>query len=350
MVEISILLYVHNCGSFLKDSLDSLINQSFQDFEIFCIDDDSDDNSLEILREYSKNHARIRYISINHFGFSKAMNQVMTSTEAKYIYIMKPSVCLKFNSLEILFKQAEKTNADMIFTDINYQYDTLYNNKSDSLNQIQQNINKNIFDYKDLNDLLFAIDPSLENKFYRLDFIKKHGIKFFDGLIYPEYSFFYNSLLLANKVSFLNEFLFEYIKPFEFLKKDEIKIENIFKEYNLILNMFRKLGEFDNYKNNFLELKLSFFLREYSRIPEDYQEYFFNILKSDLIGEFLSDEFEDTSLEFLSKFNRKLFEQIIISDNIYEFKLLRKNLFMTMEFNKIIDRKAFLKSIGKVMD
>lgn len=350
MVEISILLYVYNCGSFLKDSLDSLINQSFQDFEIFCIDDGSDDNSLEIIKEYSKKDVNIRHLSIKHSGFSKAMNQAITSTEAKYIYIMKPSACLKFNSLEILFKQSEKTNADMIFTDINYQYDTLYYNKSDSLNQIQQNINKNIFDYKELKELLFSIDPSLENKFYRLDFVKEHEIKFFDGLIYPEYSFFYNSLLLANKLSFLNEFLFEHIKPFEFLKKDEIKIENIFKEYELILNMFRKLGEFKNYKNNFLELKLSFFLREYSKIPEDYQEYFFNILKSDLIEEFLSDEFEDSSIESLSNFNRKLFEQIIISDNIYEFKLLRKNLFMTMEFNRIIDRKSFLKSIGKVMN
>lgn len=348
MVDISILLYVHNCGSFLKDSLDSLTNQSFKDFEIFCIDDDSDDNSLEILREYSKNYSYIRHISTNRLGFSKAMNDALNSSKSKYVYIMKPSASLKSNALEILFKQAEKTNADMIFTDINYQYDTLYYNKSDSINQIQQNVNKQVFDYKELKKSLFAIDPSLENKFYRLDFIKNQQINFFNDLNYPEHLFFYNSLLRAKKISFLNEFIFEYIKPFEFLKKDEIKIKNIFKEYDLILDMFREFNEFDNYKNNFLELKLSFFLREYSRIPEDYKEYFFNILKSDLIDEFLSDEFEDISLEFLSKFNRKLFEQIIISENIYEFKLLRKNLFMTNEFNTIVDRKSFLKSIGKI--
>lgn len=348
MVEISILLYVHNCASFLKDSLDALINQSFQDFEIFCIDDESDDNSLEILKKYSKKDSHIRYISIKHLGFSKAMNQALTSTEAKYIYIMKPSSCLKFNALEILFKQAEKTNADIILTDINYQYDTLYYNKSDSINQIQQNINKHVFNYKELKNLLFTIDPSLENKFYRLDFIKNNNINFFEDLNYPEYLFFYNSLLLANKVSLLNEFLFVYIKPFEFLKKDEIKIENIFKEYELILSIFTKLNELDYYKNNFLELKLSFFLREYGRIREDYKDYFFNVLKSDLINTFLSDKFEDESIELLSNFNRKLFEQILISENIYEFKLLRKNFFMSMEFNAIIDRKSFLKSIDSV--
>ena len=43
-------------------------------------------------------------------------------------------------------------------------------------------------------------------------------------------------------------------------------------------------------------------------------------------------------------FNRKIFEQILISENIYEFDLLRKNLFMTTEFNNIVNRKSFLKS------
>ena len=178
MAEISILLYVYNCESFLKDSLDGLIDQSFNDFEIFCIDDESEDNSLEILEEYSKKDNRIKHISIKHSGFSKAMNQAISSIEGKYLYVMKPSTNLKFNALEILFKRAEKTNADMIFTEINYQYKNIYYDKSDSINQIKQNINKNVFHHNDLKNLIFAIDPSLENKFYRLDFIKNQQIKF----------------------------------------------------------------------------------------------------------------------------------------------------------------------------
>ena len=344
MAEISILLYVYNCESFLKDSLDGLIDQSFNDFEIFCIDDESEDNSLEILEEYSKKDNRIKHISIKHSGFSKAMNQAISSIEGKYLYVMKPSTNLKFNALEILFKRAEKTNADMIFTEINYQYKNIYYDKSDSINQIKQNINKNVFHHNDLKNLIFAIDPSLENKFYRLDFIKNNKLEFFEDLNYPEHLFFYNSLLLADKISFLENFLFNYKEPFEFLKRNEIKIENIFKEYDLILDLFKEINEFDNYKNNFLELKLSFFMREYGRIREDYKGNFFNIFRSDLINAFLSDEFEDKSVEFLSDFNRKIFEQMLISENIYEFDLLRKNLFMTTEFNNIVNRRSFLKS------
>ena len=347
MVEISILLYVHNCGNFLKDSLDSLINQNFHDFEIYCIDDGSDDNSLEILEEYSKKDVRIKYVSLEYLGFSKAMNQAISLIEGKYVYFMKPSTHLKYNAADILFQQAKKTNADMIFTDTNYQYENSYYNKSDSIYQIQENVNNDIFNYNDLKNLVFSIDPSLENKFYRLDFIKNNGLEFFEDLIYPEYLFFYNSLLCANKISYLKEFLFDYKKPFEFLKRDEIKIENIFKEYNLILEKFREINEFNIFKKYFLELKLSFFMREYGRIKEDYKEIFFNIFKNDLIDTFLSEDFEDESVEFLSNFNRKLFEQILISENIYEFDLLRKNLFVTTEFNDIINRKSFLKSVYK---
>ena len=349
MAEISILLYVYNCESFLKNSLDSLIDQSFDNFEIFCINDESEDNSLEILEEYSKKDDRIKHISIKHLGFSRAMNQAIGSIEGKYLYMMKPSTNLKFNALEILFKRAEKTNADMIFTDmifteINYQYETSYYDKSDSINQIKQKVNKDVFHHNDLKNLIFSIDPSLENKFYRLDFIKNNKLEFFEDLDYPEHLFFYNSLLLADKISFLEDCLFKYEKPFEFLKRDEIKIENIFKEYDLILEIFRKIKEFNNYKNNFLELKISFFMREYSRIRKDYKGNFFNIFRSDLIDTFLSEEFEDESVEFLSDFNRKIFEQILISENMYEFDLLRKNLFMTTEFNEIVNRKSFLKS------
>lgn len=346
MVGISVLLYVYNCGNFLKDSLDSVINQSFHDFEIFCINDESEDNSLEILEEYSKKDNRIRFITIKHLGFSKAMNHAFSLIDGKYIYIMKPSSYLKVNALDILFKQAEETNADLIFSDINYQYDNSYYNKSDSMQVIHQNIGKKVFNHLDLKNLIFYIDASLENKFYSLDFIKRNNLIFYEGLSYPEHLFFYNSLLFANNISFINEFLFDYIKPFEFLEREKIILEDIFEEYNLILNSFREINYFDYYKYNFLELKLSFFMREYGRIKEDYKSYFFNIFRRDLIDIFLSDDFEDKSVEVLSNFNRKIFEHVLISENIYEFELLRKNLFITTEFNASLDRKAFLKSVS----
>ena len=51
------------------------------------------------LLKYSKNDDRIRHISIGHVGFSKAMNQAISSIEGKYLYVMKPSTNLKFRGV-----------------------------------------------------------------------------------------------------------------------------------------------------------------------------------------------------------------------------------------------------------
>ena len=50
--EISIVIPVYNVEKYLHQCLDSILNQTFQDFEIICIDDGSTDSSLDILQEY----------------------------------------------------------------------------------------------------------------------------------------------------------------------------------------------------------------------------------------------------------------------------------------------------------
>ena len=59
-MKVSIIVPVFDTSSFLRECLDSLINQSFKDFEIICVNDCSTDNSLEILQEYAEKDSRIK--------------------------------------------------------------------------------------------------------------------------------------------------------------------------------------------------------------------------------------------------------------------------------------------------
>ena len=59
MVKVSIIVPVYNTGKYLKECLDSLVNQTFTDTEIICVNDGSTDNSLEILEEYSEKYSNI---------------------------------------------------------------------------------------------------------------------------------------------------------------------------------------------------------------------------------------------------------------------------------------------------
>ena len=60
MVRISVIVPVYNCEDYLEESLGSLLNQTFNDIEIICIDDGSNDNSLDILKNIASSDSRIK--------------------------------------------------------------------------------------------------------------------------------------------------------------------------------------------------------------------------------------------------------------------------------------------------
>ncbi len=69
MAEISVLVPVYNVELYLKECLDSLINQSFRDIEIICVDDGSTDESGNILDQYAISDSRIKVIHKENTGY-----------------------------------------------------------------------------------------------------------------------------------------------------------------------------------------------------------------------------------------------------------------------------------------
>ena len=74
MSYISVIIPVYNCGQFLRRCLDSLVNQSFKDWEAICINDGSKDNSGEILDEYAAKDNRFKVVHKVNEGVSEARN------------------------------------------------------------------------------------------------------------------------------------------------------------------------------------------------------------------------------------------------------------------------------------
>ena len=74
-IKVSIVVPVYNSENYLKECLDSLINQTLKDIEIICINDGSKDSSLQILEEYAKNDSRIRIFNQKNQGVSVARNK-----------------------------------------------------------------------------------------------------------------------------------------------------------------------------------------------------------------------------------------------------------------------------------
>lgn len=83
--KFSIIMPVYNAEKYLQSTLDSIICQSFENFEIICVDDGSSDSSLEILDNISKRDARLRIITQTNSGAGVARNNGISQARGEYV-------------------------------------------------------------------------------------------------------------------------------------------------------------------------------------------------------------------------------------------------------------------------
>ncbi len=84
MVKVSVIIPTYNYGEFIGDAIDSVLNQTYKDYEIIIVDDGSTDNTIEILEEY-RDKADIRYFYQENKGPAAARNLGVKKSTGKYI-------------------------------------------------------------------------------------------------------------------------------------------------------------------------------------------------------------------------------------------------------------------------
>jgi len=99
-VDVSVIIPNFNGEELLKDCLTSLKNQSFKEFEIILVDNNSTDNSLEYIEN---NFPKVRIIKLNkNFGFAKSINQGVKASKAKYVVFLNNDTEVEKNWLKNL--------------------------------------------------------------------------------------------------------------------------------------------------------------------------------------------------------------------------------------------------------
>jgi glycosyltransferase involved in cell wall biosynthesis len=79
---------VHNCGEYLHDAMNSILSQTFKEFEFIVINDGSTDNTLEVLKEYGKRDSRIKILDQPNSGIVRALNTGLYEAEGEWIFRM----------------------------------------------------------------------------------------------------------------------------------------------------------------------------------------------------------------------------------------------------------------------
>ena len=207
---VSIVVPVYNKGIYISKCMDSLINQTFKDIEIICVNDGSTDNSLAVLESYAQNDNRIKIINQKNQGVSAARNTGIKYIQGEYTLFVDPDDYIRHDAVEILFKTAKKRNCEvLLFGRYNFTENTckLFDNISHLANKIKD-INIKFEDYY---IDLFNISITVWDKLYKTSLIKENNILFPVELSCAEdVCFGFESYVNANSISLLNEHLYFY--------------------------------------------------------------------------------------------------------------------------------------------
>ena len=209
--SISIIIPVYNVELYLRQCLDSLVGQTFQDIEIICVDDGSTDGGLAILQEYAARDERIRVMSQPNRGVSVARNEGMKLACAPYIMFCDPDDWCELNMCEILYHALEgvkEANMAMCGTQPEYDYEV-------SQKRVLGDENWFKIRYSGLTELtgemlLHNFSAAVCSKLYRRSFLLEHNIQFPEIVICEDFYFFNVYLAHSTHIVFVQDKLYHY--------------------------------------------------------------------------------------------------------------------------------------------
>ena len=198
MTKVSVIIPIYNVEKYLRECLDSVVNQTLKDIEIILVDNGANLSEKEIIKSYQKSDIRISVIEfLNNVGYGKAVNAGIQSASGKYVSIIESDDFVDENMLEKLFNSAEHYDIDIIKSGYK-EFNTDF-----SINQLcDLNIpSDKVFSLVEYPIFLMR-HPSIWSCLYKKEFLDNHHIKFFEhkGTAWVDNPFQLESLYLAQKI------------------------------------------------------------------------------------------------------------------------------------------------------
>ena len=236
--KISVIIPVYNVEQYLRECLDSVVNQTFRDLEIICVNDGSTDGSPAILEEYSSKDNRIVVINQENSGQSVARNNGLKIATGEYVVFLDSDDYMELNLCELAYQKAQLSGADITM----YFFDTFgenYMNVSaiDTIPEDEIVIRDRKIDaVNDNNNVIW-------NMLYKRSFLQTNNIFFLENVIFEDVHFSVKCACLCNKISVLRKRLVHYRIGCGYStdkKQSEKQIQRIIM-YNHLIDDLRKI-------------------------------------------------------------------------------------------------------------
>ena len=211
MVTVSVIIPVFNAEKYISTCIESLISQSYSDFEIICVDDGSTDNSPRILQQYMSMDPRIKIIEQKNQFAGNARNTGMEVASGKYCMFLDVDDFFEKNMIELQVRQIEKDHADICICDAD-----IYDDQAGTFRKSEWLLAKSYiphvpFNREEIKDHIFFIKtPAAWNMIISSAFIKEHALKFQETKNTNDLYFTYAALNLAQKITVVDMVLVHY--------------------------------------------------------------------------------------------------------------------------------------------
>lgn len=119
MEKVDILLATYNGERYLAEQLDSILNQTYKDFNLIISDDNSKDSTVRILEDYAKKDSRITFFKQSkNLGVISNFEFLLSKVKSKYFMFSDQDDIWNEDKIEKSLKKIEETNSDIVFTDL----------------------------------------------------------------------------------------------------------------------------------------------------------------------------------------------------------------------------------------
>lgn len=312
--KISVIVPVYKVEKYIHRCIDSLLAQTFKNFELLLIDDGSPDNSGKICDEYARIDSRVRVFHKGNGGVSSARQVGLEHAVGDYVIHADPDDWVESEMLQELYNKAISDNADMVICDY-YLFDLSTNRKT--YVKVSPPLNSEELLPKIISGEVHA---SLWNKLIKRTLFFENKIAFIEGLnMCEDLSVMFKLVYYAKKIAYIPKALYHYIigrvGAYTYNKMNLSQQKNIMDLILLMQEFFRDKKISINISELLKIFKAGYFCKIalYGNLEYYYQtKYIFSDIKfNDIISKSLLINYRLKISGILLLYNANLFLKIV---------------------------------------
>lgn len=209
---VSIIIPTYNCEQYLPQCIDSLLSQTFQNFEIIVVDDGSSDRTFEIVQQYAKSLPNIHAYQQQHAFAGVARNFGITKAQGKYLLFLDGDDYFEPQLLENAYRRITETDADIC------AFGALsLNNETGKVTKLKHTCKTELcptsgtFNRTTNTRYLYCFTtPAPWTKMYKKSFVLENDLRFQETRSANDFCFVHTALSTASKIAVLGEYLVTY--------------------------------------------------------------------------------------------------------------------------------------------